>query len=707
MSFPGAFAPPTDSDTDSDNSLDLSPGQLEDMHRLAALDQDDDDDGDSDDEEWMPGGGLDDEDNRLDAEMDDADSDAEAAGAGDEDDEDEGAGGGGAAGGTLRIGLDPSTGFVLIIDDQGNARRLAASDLAGTNITLGNIRAMLQRRFGANVRLGDEDDAEEEEEEEEEDEEDEIMEEESEEDDWWGPPKRNQKQYYDVPKGPQEPGMRLSRSGAFGPSPRKYDTTKVTPWTSPINVADRFRLRELDYRKPQKTALGDYMIPNSAGVEVSQFTSKVYSGQYSSDGRFFYSACQDFRVYIYDTQTPPRVGSKSVTDNNGPTSRTPYSYDWEHRTSLKVRKIVQAHPHNCRWTLTDAELSDDNEWLVYSSISPRAHLVKTSQSESWDDNEQETLDLAAGSGYYGGFGIYSLRLSHDAREVVAGCSDGQVVVYDIEAKRTTLRVNAHRDDVNAVAWGSAMDNNLLLSGSDDTFCKVWDRRSLSGEKPSGTLVGHTEGLTFVEGKGDGRYILTNGKDQCMKLFDLRMMTSDRDFERLRLDRKFYGIDSFDYRGSRYAKPSYQKHPHDNSIMTYRGHSVLRTLIRCHWSPVLTTNQQYVYSGSAEGRVHIYALDGTTAAVLDRATTHPLMHGRSGEYNDPSDLALRSTRRKPKGFMSSTVRDVSWHPTQSQLMSTAWEGRGSVEGSIALHEWAGKRGEKLEDQVDRAKLEAEG
>lgn len=41
--------------------------------------------------------------------------------------------------------------------------------------------------------------------------------------------------------------------------------------------------------------LGEMMLPNSAGVEVSQFTSKVYSGQYSSDGNFFYTACQDFR----------------------------------------------------------------------------------------------------------------------------------------------------------------------------------------------------------------------------------------------------------------------------------------------------------------------------------------------------------------------------------------------------------------------------
>ena len=49
--------------------------------------------------------------------------------------------------------------------------------------------------------------------------------------------------------------------------------------------------------------------------------------------------------------------------------------DWEHRSSLKTIKIVKAHDRNCRWTITDANVSKDNEWLIYASITPRVHLV--------------------------------------------------------------------------------------------------------------------------------------------------------------------------------------------------------------------------------------------------------------------------------------------------------------------------------------------
>lgn len=41
---------------------------------------------------------------------------------------------------------------------------------------------------------------------------------------------------------------------------------------------------------------------------------------------------------------------------------------------------------------------------------------------------------------------------------------------------------------------------------------------------------------------------------------------------------------------------------DTSLMTYRGHSVLRTLIRCRFSPAFSTGQRYIYSGCAAGKI---------------------------------------------------------------------------------------------------------
>jgi len=110
-------------------------------------------------------------------------------------------------------------------------------------------------------------------------------------------------------------------------------------------------------------------------------------------------------------------------------------------------------------------------------------------------------------------GIFSCRFSTDGREVVAG-GNCHLFVYDLTANERVNMIRAHEDDVNSCCWADVSSGNVLVSASDDHTLKVWDRRSLGASgKPSGVLVGHTEGVTHVSPRGDGRYVISNGKDQ--------------------------------------------------------------------------------------------------------------------------------------------------------------------------------------------------
>lgn len=279
---------------------------------------------------------------------------------------------------------------------------------------------------------------------------------------------------------------------------------------------------------------------------------------------------------------------------------------------------------------------------------------------------------------------------------MGGTSDHSVYVFDIDSQKSTLRIPGHNDDVNAVCFGDASSPHILYSGSDDSLLKVWDRRSMGDSREAGVFVGHTEGLTYVDSKGDGRYVLSNGKDQTMKLWDLRkMMPTDK---ASKLDTACYTT-GFDYRHMAYPEKDYYAHPHDCSIVTFRGHRVLKTLIRCHFSPPGSTDSRFVYSGSEDGKVYVYNLDATLAGKIDV--------GKATYKSRPRDPNLRSISYEfsdnPCVVWKTCVRDATWHPNApvvagklcfevlfaSKLIinpATSWNGWGMSTGTCTIHTW---------------------
>lgn len=57
------------------------------------------------------------------------------------------------------------------------------------------------------------------------------------------------------------------------------------------------------------------------------------------------------------------------------------------------------------------------------------------------------------------------------------------------------------------------------------------------------------------------------------------------------------------RGSSWS-PALKKHKlaGDTSVMTYRGHGVLHTLIRCRFSPEFSTGHKFIYCGCSTGKI---------------------------------------------------------------------------------------------------------
>ncbi|ORY74595.1 WD40-repeat-containing domain protein [Protomyces lactucae-debilis] len=443
---------------------------------------------------------------------------------------------------------------------------------------------------------------------------------------------------------PEEAGVQLLNSGEFGcPSPPH---TLTSSRRYPTSVRTKLMAREIGAVKRPRYDLGRHVLPNCHGRPAVRLASRAYCGQFSEDGSFFYTCSQDFQVRLFDTTDPT---------------------SWQHYKTI--------HGSSGRWTITDATLSPDNSKIAYSSITSTVHLASTTPD---DAGTHDALDFGSRMSGYGGFGIWSLRFSGDGHEICAGATGGAIYVYDIEARKTVLGVTGHRDDVNAVCWADE-STNVLFSGSDDSVIRVWDRRSMVDGRASGVLAGHLEGITFISPKKDGRYVLSNGKDQTTKLWDIRKLISEEQWDHTaRVD---YTDAQYDYREAYYRGSLYEKHPNDVSVMSYAGHAIVSTLIRCGFSAPATTGQQYVYSGSHCGRLFIWNLDGTLAKTLnlDKA------QGRRPNVRkiDTDEVSRTGRYRGRENDDGSCIRDAAWHPSLPVIATTSWHSTG---GAIYVHEF---------------------
>ncbi|KAK3138798.1 hypothetical protein QOZ80_5AG0373540 [Eleusine coracana subsp. coracana] len=350
-------------------------------------------------------------------------------------------------------------------------------------------------------------------------------------------------------------------------------------------------------------------IPKYGPELLDRMDSHAYVSQFSADGTLFVSGFQGSYIRIYDVDR-----------------------GWI------VHKDI--HARSLRWTISDVSLSPDQRYLVYSSLAPIIHIVNVGSSarESYANvtDIHDELDFSQHEDVQYSFGIFSVKFSSDGRELVAGSNDDSLYVYDLHANKLSLRLPAHTSDVNTVAFADET-GHLIYSGSDDNLCKVWDRRCLSTGEPAGILTGHLHGITHIDSRGDGRSFISNGKDQAIKLWDIRKMMSNAESYTAR-------VPAWDYRYSRYPQQHNQlRHPHDQSLATYRGHSVLRTLIRCYFSPAYSTGQKYIYTGSYDSSVYIY--DVVSGSLVEKLKGHQL-----------------------------AVRDCSWHPFDPALVSSSWDGR---------------------------------
>jgi len=437
-------------------------------------------------------------------------------------------------------------------------------------------------------------------------------------------------------QGTRQTGPALPR---IAPDTSRIEKSEITLLTERAvgsegnrSIVDILSRRELGhFSSKTRKRLSSCVLPDT-GKKVATMRNKVFCGVYGRDGDIFLSACQDRGLRIFDTS----------------------------RGNFKLLQSLQAR--DVGWAVLDVALSPSGSHLVYSSWNDylyQVHILGDGYSNEGYEVEQIPLCLDPPGHHQ--FCIFSVKFSQDSSELLGGANDGCLYLYDREAQTQSQSISAHDRDVNAVCFVDET-THILASGGDDGMCKVWDRRSLreSNPRPVGVLAGHSDGIAYIDSRGDGRFLISNSKDQSIKLWDIRRFSQAHEIEESKnvVRRNHH----WDYRWERVPKANASFHgststTRDCSVMTYTGHSVLQTLIRCHFSPEHSTGKRYIYTGCASGGVVIYDL--LTGNIAQRLSGH-----------------------------KACVRDVAWHPYFPEIISsswdftvTKWEHRGSAKDEI--------------------------
>lgn len=97
--------------------------------------------------------------------------------------------------------------------------------------------------------------------------------------------------------------------------------------------------------------------------------------------------------------------------------------------------------------------------------------------------------------------IPCVEFAPDGLTLAAGCTDGHIYVFDLQAGKILLRFHAHPSGLRTLAFSP--DGRRLVSGGDDGYVKLWD--AATGALLH-TLEGHQQHVFAVQFSPDGRLI---------------------------------------------------------------------------------------------------------------------------------------------------------------------------------------------------------
>lgn len=242
--------------------------------------------------------------------------------------------------------------------------------------------------------------------------------------------------------------------------------------------------------------------PASKDAFETGHTQTVTSVQFSHDGRRLLTASLDGTARLWDVESGKQI--QRLFGHNW----------WVWSASFRREQDAQGQAVDEKRIVTTGQ---DGTAIVWSD-----------ETGQWTDDTQ----IRQGIPFRGHKGpVFCARFTPDGRHVVSGGYDRRILIWEPEAvvefdfrnlaeglaptETTYQELTGHTDTVRSIRFSK--DGSLIVSSGRDNTVRVWD---IGSEKSIRTFRGHGSAVAAAEFSADGRWILSAGSDGQAKRWSL-------------------------------------------------------------------------------------------------------------------------------------------------------------------------------------------
>jgi WD40 repeat protein len=254
--------------------------------------------------------------------------------------------------------------------------------------------------------------------------------------------------------------------------------------------------------------------------------SKVYSAEFSGDGKMIVTASADKAVRVWDVATRRLI--KTFDGNDSDVYGAAFSPDGKRIVSASADG--KAHIFDVESGQTIGNPLDHTYAVTSARFSPDGRSIVSSSADGyvWIWDAENGANTAKWFGSVAGSNdprVTSAAYSPDGRRIVSSSLDTTAAVWDAETRQEVRRINVGQRVENAEF---SPNGKRIVTASDDGVARIWDIES--GAEVGDPFAGHTNpagGTARVLSAAfsrDGRFLVTASDDETARVWSVEPAT---------------------------------------------------------------------------------------------------------------------------------------------------------------------------------------